>query len=221
MERTALTPRQRQAVEADLEPVLVLAGPGAGKTLCLIERVRFLIERHGLDPERICTVTYTNKAAEEVAGRIRRELGDRADLVYRSTIHSLSVRILREHGSAIGLERGFAIADEEYQLEILAKFRVPERFRKKMLGRFTQHRLLGDDLAEEDVRYFERYRTYLAKRRALDFDELLLSVGRLFDEHPEVADRVAAQFDYILVDEFQDLNRAQYGIIKRIGQGHG
>ncbi|MGE0553676.1 MAG: UvrD-helicase domain-containing protein [Gemmatimonadales bacterium] len=221
MERTALTQRQRQAVEADLEPVLVLAGPGAGKTLCLIERVRFLIERHGLEPERICAVTYTNKAADEVAARIRRDLGERADLVHRSTIHSLAVRILRAHGSVLGLERGFAIADEEYQLEILAKRRVHERYRRPMLSRFTAHRLLGHELTEEDARIFEWYQAYLAKRRALDFDDLLLTVGRLFDEHPVVADEVAAQFDCLLVDEFQDLNQAQYRIIRRLGQGHG
>src|SRR5690349_11492313 len=87
-----LSDAQRSAIEADLGPMLVLAGPGAGKTFCLIERIRFLIENRGVPPERICAVTFTNKAAEEVATRLGREIGDRAESVTRSTIHSLCVK---------------------------------------------------------------------------------------------------------------------------------
>src|SRR6188474_67367 len=101
------TTSQRAAIEAPLGPALVLAGPGAGKTFCLIERIRFLIERLGIEPARICALTFTNKAAGEVALRLKKELGDRAEAVHRSTIHSLCVKILREFGLTIGVDRGF------------------------------------------------------------------------------------------------------------------
>src|ERR1044072_9329105 len=92
------TPSQRAAIEADLRPLLVVAGPGSGKTFCLIERVRFLIEQKGIAPERICAFTFTNKAAEEIASRLEL-LGPRAALVRRTTIHKLCVDLLREHGA--------------------------------------------------------------------------------------------------------------------------
>ena len=99
------SPAQLKAIRAGSGAVLVLAGPGAGKTFCLIERVRFLVDQGGVDPKRICALTFTNKAAEEVAGRLRRDLGDRADAVTRSTIHSLCVKILRVHGGALEIGR--------------------------------------------------------------------------------------------------------------------
>ncbi len=212
--------RQLEAIQADLGPVLVLAGPGAGKTYCLIERIEHLIKVKGIDPARICAVTYTNKAAEEVASRLRREVGERADQVVRSTIHALAVRILREHGTKLGLARGFGIADDEYQKEILAKCRVPFRWRGALLNRFTLHRLTGQDLHPDDLRQFQRYRGYLKQRKMLDFDDLVLFTRQLFDEHAEVADQVAGQFDYLLVDEFQDLNEVQYAILHRLARGH-
>ena len=223
MSRTAAfipSSRQREAIEAGLGPVLVLAGPGAGKTFCLIERIGHLIGEMAFDPARICAVTYTNKAAEEVATRLRRELDDRADLVTRSTIHSLAVRILREHGGRLELERGFGIADDDYQKEILGKLRVPARWRTNLLKRFTLHRLAGHELHPDDVSLFDRYTAYLVKRRMVDFDGLVLLTDRLFREHDDVAERVAGQFDYLLVDEFQDLNAVQYRILHRMARGH-
>jgi superfamily I DNA/RNA helicase len=104
---------QRQAIEAPLGPVLVLAGPGAGKTSCLVARIQFLIERCHLKPERICAVTFTNKAAEEIAVRLKERLGRDAEDVTRGTIHSLCLKILRDHGAAASLQAGFGIADEE------------------------------------------------------------------------------------------------------------
>ena len=214
------TDRQRQAIEADLGPLLVLAGPGAGKTLCLIERIRFLIENRGFDPARICAVTYTNKAAEEVAGRLTRHLGERGATVTRSTIHSLCVKVLRAEGRAIGIQRGFGIADDDYQREVLAKGGYRSKWAGGTLTRFSRHRLTGWELTPEDQDHFRRYRQYLAKRGMLDFDDLVIETRRLFDEMPEVAERVAAQWDYLLVDEFQDLNPVQYAVLKTLATAH-
>ena len=106
---TTPTEPQRRAIEAPVGPVLVLAGPGAGKTFCLIERVRALVERFGADPGRVCAITFTNKAAEEIAARLHRELGLSSDRVHRGTIHSLCAEVLREHewGREIVRQRGY------------------------------------------------------------------------------------------------------------------
>src|SRR5712691_10569447 len=106
MDFTAL-PQQRLAIEAPLGPLLVVAGPGAGKTFCLIGRVHHLIAALAFPPARICAVTFTNKAAEEIAVRLKRTLGDRAEEVTRGTLNALCLGILREYGDAAGLRRGF------------------------------------------------------------------------------------------------------------------
>src|SRR5688500_10434012 len=109
---------QRQAIEAAPGPLLVLAGPGAGKTFCLIERIRFLIEQRGVRPSRICAFTFTNKAAGEIAQRLERTLGERGATVKSGTIHAFCAELLREHGTRVGLAAGFGIADEDYQLNV-------------------------------------------------------------------------------------------------------
>src|SRR4029077_18996881 len=107
-------PQQRLAVEAPLGPVLVVAGPGAGKTFCLIARIQHLIST-GIDPHRICAVTFTNRAAEEIADRLKAALGDRAEVITRGTIHALCLALLREHPDEVGLKRGFGAAEERDQ----------------------------------------------------------------------------------------------------------
>src|SRR5579872_5243128 len=109
---TEPTPSQRRAIEAEPRSLLVLAGPGAGKTFCLTERIRFLIEQRGFDPARICAFTFTNKAAGEIAERLERRLGKAADEITRGTIHAFCADLLREFAVAAGLESGFGIADE-------------------------------------------------------------------------------------------------------------
>jgi superfamily I DNA/RNA helicase len=211
---------QRDAIRAEPGPVLVLAGPGAGKTYCLIERIRYLIGDRRVDPARICALTFTNKAAEEVAGRLKRDLGEPAEAITRSTIHALCVRILRAHGGTLGLERGFGIADDEYQLEVLAKQRVAAKRRKALLNTFGLHRLGRPVLSEDDVKIFRRYRAFLEKRRMVDFDDLTHLVVDLFEASPETAASVAAQWDHLLVDEFQDLNPIQYRIVRTLAGAH-
>src|SRR5476649_875470 len=115
------SPSQRDAIESAPQSLLVLAGPGAGKTYCLTERIRYLIEELGFDPARICAFTFTNKAAGEIAHRLETRLGDAAARIKRGTIHAFCAELLRELGANVLLDAGFGIADEEYQLNTLRR----------------------------------------------------------------------------------------------------
>ena len=148
-------------------PVLVIAGPGAGKTFCLIERINHVIANERISPARICAVTFTNKAAEEIAARLKSILGQRAEDVTRGTLHSLCVNILREHGESIGLTRGFGIADEDYQHFVLRRVGVHSRRRRQLLTTFGVHRTQDRPLSTDDETIFLRYQAILARRKKL------------------------------------------------------
>ncbi len=213
------TAPQRKAIEAPLGPVLVLAGPGAGKTFCLIERIRFLIEQRGFDPGRIVAVTFTNKAAGEIAHRLRDALGERADQITRSTIHALCVTLLRDHGELVGVRRGFGIADEEYQRQALRR----AGFRKDLtwpLNHFSRHRVQGVQLEDWLAQLYERYRELLDARGLLDFDDLILKAEQLLRTDEALTREIAARWDYLLVDEAQDLNPKQYQVLRHLAVGH-
>jgi DNA polymerase III epsilon subunit family exonuclease len=214
-------PKQIEAIEADPGPVLVLAGPGAGKTFCLIRRVARLIQNAGFSPERICAVTFTNKAAEEVTARLHAQLGAEADKITRGTLHSLCLGILRDHPEKLGLRRGFGVADDEYQKLLLRRLNVwPEKRRGRLLNLFGRRRLQGYELTENDDAIYESYLSSLREKNLVDFDDIIALTDRLFREHPEVAVEVASRWDYVLVDEFQDLDASQYTIIKRLAEEH-
>jgi superfamily I DNA/RNA helicase len=211
------TPSQREAIEAPLGPVLVLAGPGAGKTFCLIERIRFLIEQRGLRPERVCVFTFTNKAAGEIASRLS-YLGARAECVKRGTIHAFCAELLRDHGTHVGLEPGFGIADENYQLFVLRRLEGDRRWHRKTLTRFSAHRFCGEALFSDDIILFARYEQFLAEQKMLDFDTLVLKTAELLELTS--APLVRKKWDAILVDECQDLNPVQYRIIRELARDH-
>jgi superfamily I DNA/RNA helicase/DNA polymerase III epsilon subunit-like protein len=210
---------QRGAIEADAQPLLVRAGPGAGKTYCLIERIRFLIEQRGFDPRRICVFTFTNKAAGEIAARLDGELGPRVESVKRGTIHSFCAELLREFGDRVGLEEGFGIADEPYQRAVLRRLRVPPRMQKSVLEAFARYRFRGESLGRRYQEYFDAYRRATSDRNVVDFDGLLLKAGELFRIN-DLAASLRARWDVVLVDEFQDLNPVQYSIINALAQDH-
>jgi DNA helicase-2/ATP-dependent DNA helicase PcrA len=201
--------RQREAIEAALGPLLVLAGPGAGKTFCLIERIRFLIEQRGFDPARICAVTFTNKAAQEIAERLAKSLGERAGFVKGGTLHALCAEILREHGEWVGVRRGFGIADEEYQKDVLRRIGVWDKRSGWLLTQFGKHRARGTPLTPDDLGIFRQYQADLERRNLLDVDALGVRAAQLLEPDPAVADQVAGRWYYLLVDEFQDLNPKQ------------
>src|SRR6202165_5873300 len=208
---------QRAAIEAEPQPLLVRAGPGAGKTYCLIERIRFLIDKRGFDPGRICVFTF--KAAGESASRLDSELGPRVESVRRGTIHSFCSDLLREYGKQLGLQEGFGIADELYQLALLRRLRVPRKLHKSVLDAFARFRFRGEPLGQRYEKYYDGCRRATAERNIVDFDGLLLKTAELL-RIAAVAAAVRGRWDAILVDEFQDLNPVQYGIIRELAREH-
>ncbi len=215
------TPSQRLAIEADPASLLVLAGPGAGKTFCLTERIRFLIERHRFDPARICAFTFTNKAAGEIAHRLETQMGDAAARVKRGTIHAFCAELLRELGANVLLERGFGIADEEYQLSVLRRIEGrSRRWHKRVLNRFSAHRFRGDVLEHDELALFEKYEHFLEVRKLVDFDTLVIKAAELL-ERPADGAAIRSRWDVVLVDEFQDLNPVQYRIVRALAHDHG
>ena len=216
-------PQQRRAIAAPLGPVLVVAGPGAGKTFCLIARITHLIDTIGMAPERICAVTFTNRAAEEIAVRLQHTLGERAEAITRGTIHALCLALLRDHAEAAGLRKGFGVADEQYQKVILGRLHVPLEQRGSLLNRFSRHRVQKQDyaLTPDDARLYREYTTWLAHRNMVDFDDLVAKAEELLRTRGDIADTIAARWDYVLVDEFQDVNPVQYDLLKRVAAPHG
>ncbi|MEO8909419.1 MAG: UvrD-helicase domain-containing protein [Gemmatimonadaceae bacterium] len=210
---------QRAAIEAEPQPLLVRAGPGAGKTYCLIERIRFLIERRDFDPARICVFTFTNKAAGEIASRLDAELGPSVENVKRGTIHSFCSELLREFGDQVGLQEGFGIADEPYQRAVLRRLKVAPRHHKSVLDAFARYRFRGEPLGHRYEKFYDAYRRATAERNIVDFDGLLLKAAELF-RIESVTATLRARWDVILVDEFQDLNPVQYSIIRELSRDH-
>src|SRR5947208_13192184 len=215
-------PPQRLAIEAPLGPVLVVAGPGAGKTFCLIARINHLVDTLGMAPERICAVTFTNRAAEEIAVRLKHTLQDRAEGITRGTIHALCLSILGEHAEAAGLRKGFGVADEQYQKVVLGRLHVPLEQRGSLLNRFSRHRVQKQDfeLTHDDARLYREYAAWLAHRNMLDFDDLVTQAEELLRTRGDIADTIAARWDHLLVDEFQDVNAVQYDLLKRLAAPH-
>jgi DNA polymerase III epsilon subunit family exonuclease len=213
-------PQQRLAIEAPAGPVLVIAGPGAGKTFCLIARINHLVDTLGVAPERICAVTFTNRAAEEIAVRLKHTLRDRADAITRGTIHALCLALLREHAEAAGLRKGFGVADEQYQKVVLGRLHVPLEQRGALLNRFGRHRVQDYRLTHDDARLYREYAVWLAHRNMLDFDDLVTKAEQLLRTRNDIADTIAARWDHLLVDEFQDVNAVQYDLLKRLAAPH-
>lgn len=212
--------QQRKAIEAPLGPVLVIAGPGAGKTYCLIGRIRYLVEHFAIPPGRICAVTFTNKAAEEIASRLKASLGLAGGELTGGTIHALCLSILREFPEEAGLRPGFGVADEDYQRRVLRRLRVPLKRHTQLLGSFARHRLQGAKLTGGDLGIYGRYSGVLRERNLVDFDGLVSLTERLLRTQETVARTLRGRWDYVLVDEFQDLNAAQYGILQSLIADH-
>ena len=217
-------------------PLLVLAGAGSGKTRVITARIAHLISR-GVDPASILAVTFTNKAAGEMRERVTALAGERAREITVGTFHAFCARLLRERGEAIGLDRRFTICDASDQLgtvkQAMRELRVHETTLQPsaVLARISlaKNRMQTPEsfLAEaEGARaelvgsVFQRYREALARKRALDFDDLLLETVRMLREHPKLRAHYRERYRYVLVDEYQDTNHPQYEIVRAIAGGH-
>ena len=214
------TSQQRRAIEAPLGPLLVIAGPGAGKTYCLIHRIQHLIEKLDIAPRRILAVTFTNKAAEEIATRLHEERGVTAVDVTRGTLHATCLMILRDFAERCGLRPGFGVADHEYQEQVLRRLRIPAKRCSQALALFSLYRLQGKPLSPRGLAFFGQYQEALRSRNLADFDDLITLTEELLRTDESAAAELRSRWDYVLVDEFQDLSPRQYGIVRRLAFSH-
>ncbi|WP_139492201.1 DNA helicase PcrA [Brevibacillus dissolubilis] len=228
-----LNPQQRVAVETTEGPVLILAGAGSGKTRVLTQRIAYLIGFKKVAPWNILAITFTNKASREMQNRVANLVGKDAQEIWISTFHSLCVRILRRDIDRIGMSRNFTILDASDQLSVVknclkelnmdpkkneprtilaaisgAKNELmdPERYKKNA----------GDQFSLVVAQVYELYQKKLRSNQSLDFDDLIMTTIKLFQEMPEVLAYYQKKFRYIHVDEYQDTNRAQYLLISML-----
>jgi DNA helicase II / ATP-dependent DNA helicase PcrA len=233
-----LNPAQREAVTAGDGPLLVLAGAGSGKTRVIAYRIAWLLGRGDLAPRHLLAMTFTNKAAGEMARRVERLLapiGLKPPLI--TTFHSACVRILRQHGSHLGLPSHFTIYDEDDRLalvkECLKEGELADRSFTPSAAvhriSYLKNQMIAVTEALRDARgpwekkaalVYSRYEKRLRETGAVDFDDLLLLVVRLFTEIPDVLAYYRGLWRYVLVDEYQDTNRAQYRIIRLLTAEH-
>ncbi len=233
-----LNPPQAAAVTHGGGPVLILAGPGSGKTRVITHRIAYLIREQRVAPGRIVAVTITNKAAKEMRERSRRLLGDDAGSVSLGTFHSMCARWLRADGHHIGLDRDFVIYDDDDQVKLMKRViedlnvdvrRFSPRAVLSAISSAKSELLGPDDVAGRVNDYFQeivarayvKYAHALRAASALDFDDLLNETVHLLRDVPEAREKYAGRFLHVLVDEFQDTNPAQYQLAKLLASTHG
>ena len=234
---SSLNPEQQAAVLQTDGPVLILAGAGSGKTRVIAHRIAYLIQQKLAAPDGVLAVTFTNKAAGEMRGRVEALVDADCRRLWVSTFHALCARLLRREAPHIGLSRDFVIYDSNDQLTLMKRAlkteglddgSVPPRL---ALSRISQvkNRMEGPGVFEENswnprerhlATLYERYTAALTEANALDFDDLLLKCVELFDQAPVVRDRYAGQFRFLMVDEYQDTNRPQYLLVQQLASRH-
>ena len=231
-----LNPQQRSAVTAGEGPILVLAGPGSGKTRVLTQRIAYLIGYEGVRPYQMLAVTFTNKAAREMEHRVQGLLGEEMTRgLLLGTFHATCARILRREAERLPVSAEFVIYDADDQ-QSLVKSAIKElNLNDKLYRPVTVHgaisraknELIGPDdfpiqtYRDEVVkRIYKRYQELLLDSNAVDFDDILLMTANLLEEHPDVREKYAQRFHHVLVDEFQDTNQAQYALVKHLSSAH-
>ena len=230
MKLDTLNDEQKEAVEYVNGPLLVLAGAGSGKTKVLTSRIAYLIE-HGISPYNILAITFTNKAAAEMKSRVIKLIGGEASSMQISTFHSFGLRLIRENNTYLGLGSNFAIFDTEDSVtaikRVLRKLNLdsskytPKSFHNKISGLKndlidceTYKRMARDEFEEMTVKVYSEYEKEKENDNAVDFDDLLLLPIKLFQEHKDILLKYQERFKYILIDEYQDTNEAQYLMTK-------
>jgi DNA helicase-2/ATP-dependent DNA helicase PcrA len=231
-----LNRQQQQAVTAGLGPVLVMAGPGSGKTRVLTRRIAYLIGAMGARPYSILAVTFTNKAAREMESRVADLVGEDIRGLTLGTFHATCARILRREAEHLPIESNFVIFDQDDQIELvkraIADLNLDEkRYRPAgvhaAISNAKNELILPDQFPIQNYRdevvqrVFRRYQELLLASNAVDFDDLLLYPAFLLEENPAVRERYARRYEHILVDEFQDTNQAQYRLLRQLSSFHG
>ena len=232
-----LNEAQLRAVQHPGGPLMILAGPGSGKTRVIAHRIAHLVEDRGVEPWRILAVTFTNKAAREMRDRVEGLLDERAFELSMGTFHATCARILRRDGPNIELPSDFAIFDTDDQMSLVKQIMAaehidPRRFtprsvlsaissaKNERLDAESYQQQVPDYFAEIVSRVYLRYEAALVANGAVDFDDLLGHTLRLLEEHEEVRNRYAGRYQHVLIDEFQDTNLVQYELARRLSSIH-
>lgn len=226
-----LNPSQQEAVTYNQGPLLILAGAGSGKTRALTHKVAYLIKEKAIGPQEILLVTFTNRAAHEMKDRLQTLLGPTSHLPFAGTFHSFCARLLRREGKPIGIPINFLIFDERDQLETVKHAMVktdvsPKKFspssvlttisqaKNELIGPLEYPQFARGLFQETVARIFIAYQKLLKEYQALDFDDLLFETVKLFQKEARVLGHYQDRFRHVLVDEYQDTNRAQYQLTK-------
>ncbi len=234
--KTHLNPAQREAVCHTEGPLLILAGAGSGKTRVLVYRIAYLLSR-GVPPENLLAVTFTNKAAQEMRERVGGLVGSLAQAIWISTFHSACARILRQEGTVLGLAGNFVVFDAQDQLivvkECLRDLNLSEKnfnpqairaalssAKNKLIAPEEYEQTAADFWAQTVARVYPVYQKKLRANAAVDFDDLIMLTVQLFREHPAVLEKYQKRFRYIMIDEYQDTNHAQYVLVKQLAAAH-
>ena len=233
-----LNAAQREAVEYSGGPLMVLAGAGSGKTRVLTSRLAYLVQSRNVPPNRVLAVTFTNRAADEMRGRVAQLLGRDPAGLWIGTFHSIAARLLRRDAPRVGFTSQFTIYDEDDRLALIKRLlerggHAPRAFPPRQIQAIistaknrliTPEELAGsaeDRLTRVAADIYHALIKALLAANAMDFDDLLLHPLTLFDEHPDRLRHYQGRFDAILVDEFQDTNRPQYLLVRHLSRAHG
>jgi DNA helicase-2/ATP-dependent DNA helicase PcrA len=233
----SLNPAQRQAIEITEGPLLVLAGAGTGKTRVLTTRLAAILLSRKAWPSQVLAVTFTNKAAQGMRERVASLVGGPAEGLWLGTFHSVCVRILRRHAELLNLQSSFTILDADDQLRLIKQIikaeeiddkKFPPRVLASIISRWKDRALMpekvstpGSDFEKAALHVYDLYQNRLKVLNAVDFGDLILLCLKLFMEHSDVLAQYTTQFRYILVDEYQDTNVAQYLWLRLLAQGSG
>jgi len=230
-----LNPPQRRAVTAGDGQVLVLAGPGSGKTRVLTRRLAYLVERRAVPAYDIIAVTFTNKAAREMENRVVNMVQQNLEGIWLGTFHAMCARLLRRESNYLPYQSNFVIFDSDDQENLIKRamreLNIDDKTHRPAgvhaaISAAKNDLQLPDDMSistyrdEVVKRVYTRYQELLTVNNAVDFDDLLMVAARLLQEHPGVAERYARRFQHVLVDEFQDTNLAQYELLKQLAEKH-
>ncbi|MHB1483589.1 MAG: ATP-dependent helicase [Saccharofermentanales bacterium] len=233
-----LNPQQQQAILHDKGPLLILAGAGSGKTRVITHRIAYLVKTRGVSPYRILAITFTNKAAKEMKNRIEELIGQDVNNMWVGTFHAMLVKILRKHIDLLGFDKVFTIIDSDDQLKVIKQCIAELNLDDKMFQPRSVHAqissaknsLIGVDefsvQAGRDFRLsavakvYDLYQKKLKQNGVLDFDDILYYAVLILQQNPNILDFYQRKFEYILVDEYQDTNHAQYTLIKLLAARH-
>ena len=231
MDITSLNDRQKEAVLYNDGPLLIIAGAGAGKTKTLTTKIAYLIEELNVSPYNILAITFTNKAAKEMKDRLYMLVGDIAKKLQVSTFHSFGLKLLRENYDALGYDKNFVIMDSDDSLTVVKKIIKdmgydpkiynPRAIRNKissckneMMSPEAYEKYAVSDYEKVIQQVYAKYEVKLQRNNSVDFDDLLLLPIELFKKHPDILNKYQDLYQYLLIDEYQDTNEAQYILTK-------